>query len=367
MVLSMLLSACAPVAPAAEAPAAEAPAAEAPAAEAPAVEAPAATEVPAAAAPVEPAEPKVLRFAIAGEPPTLDPHNGADMLSSVAINGIFEGLIRISDGKVVPGMAESWEVSADGLTYTWKIRQDAKWSDGQPLTANDFVYGLIRLIDPNPPAPNGSYNFQGFYLVNAEAFNKGEITDPNEVGVKALDDYTLEMKLVTPVPYFVELMDFVSFYPARKDYVDQYQMEFASEADKIIGNGPFVLTEWNHEQDLVLEKNANYWNPDAVKLDKVEIYIIADANTALNMFENGELDMVNLPKDFIPQYESEAKALYYGDGVEYWMEFNLVSEKPVVGKLLANKNFRHALGYAIDRTAYVNAVWKDGSVPAGAM
>ena len=264
----------------------------------------------------------MLRFSIAGEPPTLDPHNGADMLSSVAINGFFEGLVRIVDGKVVPGMAESWEVSDDGLTYTWKIREGATWSDGQPVVAQDFVDGIIRLIDPNPPAPNGSYNFQGFYLVNGEEFNAGTVTDPAEVGIKALDDNTLEMKLVAPVPYFVELMDFVSFYPVRKDYVEKYQLEFASEADKIIGNGPFVLTTWDHEQQLILEKNPNYWNKDAVNLDRVEIYIIADQNTALNMYENDELDLVNLPKDFIPQYESDGTALYYGDGVEFWMEFN---------------------------------------------
>ncbi len=306
---------------------------------------------------------QVLTMPLMGEPPTLDPHNGSDMLSSAVINGIFEGLIRIENGAITPGMAESWEVSDDGLTYTFHIRDDAKWWDGKDLTADDFVYGLIRLIDPNPPAPNGDYAFQGFYMENGEAFYNQEITDPSKVGVKALDSKTLQIKLVDPVPYFVGLMDFCGFYPCREDFIDEYGIEYASSVEKIMGNGPYVLKSWNHEQSVVLEKNPNYWNKDNVKLDRVEMIIIADQNTAINMFENGELDFANIPKDLIPQYKEAGKAEFFGDGVEFWMEFNLTNDKPV-GKFLRNDNFRHAMGFAIDRQAYVDAVYKDGSQPA---
>ena len=130
-----------------------------------------------------------------------------------------------------------------------------------------------------------------------------------------------------------------------------------------MGNGPYILKEWAHESELVFEKNPNYWNADEIKLDEVRLMIIPDQNTALNMYETGDLDLAMIPSAFVPQYEAEGKANYSMSGVEWWLEFNVDADSPA-GELLANANFRHAIGHAIDRQAYVDAVYNNGSLPA---
>lgn len=310
-----------------------------------------------------PAEPKVLRGRIAAEPASLDTQAGQDVNASQVRALIYDPIIRNHNFEFIPGGAETWEVSDDGLVYTFHMREDAKWSDGQPVTAHDYVYGAIRLIDPNPPAPNGSMAFYGFVLKNGEAFNKGEITDPTMVGVKALDDYTVEYTLEKPYPYFLDYVSSNLFNPNRKDYTEKYGVEFATSADKLIGNGPYVLVEWKPEDRFIFEKNENYWNKDAIKLDRIELYVIGDGNTAILMFQNGELDYADIPKDLIPAMDGLGRAIYTTSGTTLWLEFNLDSTSPA-GKFLANANFRKAIGHAIDRELFVKAALNDGSIPA---
>ena len=307
-----------------------------------------------------PAEPKVLRMLATSEPPNLDPQLGTDTVSIMVDNALLEGLIRVHEGKVLPGMAETWDVSADGLTYTFHLR-DAQWSDGQKVTAQDFEYSFLRLLDP---ATASEYAFQGYYIVNGEAFNTGKITDPTQVGVKALDEKTFEVKLVAPTKYFLALTGFLSFMPSRKDLVDQYKEGYAADASKAVYNGPFVLKDWQHDASLTLEKNPNYWNKEAINLDKVEMTIVTDSKTAINMYEAGDIDLVGIPKDFIPQYEAAGNANYYSQGSEFYFQFNVKGRTPEIGKFLSNKNFIHALGFAIDRQAFVDQVLKNGSTPA---
>lgn len=316
---------------------------------------------PKPAEPTTPAgEPKVLRMNATAEPPNLDPQIGTDTVSIEIDNALLEGLVRVHDGKVQPGMAEKWEISEDGLTYTFHLR-DAQWSDGKPVRAQDFEYSIIRLLNP---ATASEYAFQGYYIVNGEEFNTGKITDATQVGVKALDDKTLEIKLKSPTKYFLSLLSFLSFLPSRQDLVETHKEAYASSADKAVYNGPFVLTDWQHDASLSLAKNTNYWNKDAVKLDKVEFEIITDTKTAVNMYEAGDLDYVALPKDFIEKYEAEGKANYFQDGSEFYFQFNVNGRNPEVGKFTGNANFRHAMGFAIDRQAFVDATMKNGSVPA---
>ncbi|ADL07430.1 peptide ABC transporter substrate-binding protein [Thermosediminibacter oceani] len=300
---------------------------------------------------------KELVFAIGAEVPNLDPQKATDTYAIMVSNAIFEGLVRVRDGKVEKGMAEDWQVSEDQKTWTFKLR-DAKWSDGKPVTAYDFEYAFKRLLDPNTAS---EYAYQGYYILNGEKFNKGEITDPSQVGVKALDEKTLEIKLENPVKYFDSLMSFISFMPVRKDVVEQHGNAFAADADKLLFNGPFVLKEWKHEQELILEKNPNYWNKDAIKLDRVRILVVNDTNTAYQMYENGELDFVGIPPDFVEQLKNEGKALFYYDGAEAYLQFNGKREgKP----WLANENFRKAIGFAIDREDYIKTVLRGVSDPA---
>ena len=316
-------------------------------------------KTPTSGAVTPPAEPKVLRMA-ATEPPNLDPQLGTDTVSIMVDNAILEGLVRVYAGKTTPGMAETWDVSADGLTYTFHLR-DAQWSDGQKVTAKDFEYSFIRLMDP---ATASEYAFQGYYIVNGEEYNTGKITDPTQVGVKALDDKTLEIKLKAPTKYFVALTGFLSFMPSRKDLVEKNKEAYAADADKAVYNGPFVLKEWQHDATIVLEKNPSYWNKDAIKLDKVEFTIVTDSKTIVNMYEAGDTDLAALSKDFIAKYDAEGKANYFATGSEFFFQFNMKGKNAESGKFLANNNFRQALGYAIDRQAFCDQVLKNGSTAA---
>jgi oligopeptide transport system substrate-binding protein len=309
--------------------------------------------------PEKPAEPKVLRLA-SNEPPNLDPQLGTDQVSIEIDNAILEGLIRVHAGEVQPGMAEKWEISEDGLTYTFHLR-DAVWSDGKKVTAQDFEYSFIRLLDP---ATASEYAFQGYYILNGEEYNTGKITDPSQVGVKALDEKTFEVKLKVPTKYFLALTGFLSFQPSRKDLVEQYKEAYAADADKAVYNGPFVLTDWQHDALITLEKNDQYWNKDAIKLDSVEFTIVTDNKTVVNMYEAGDIDMAAIGKDFIDKYKAENKVIFYPEGSEWYFQFNVKGKSAETGKVLGNANFRKALAFAVDRQAFCDAIRKDGSTPA---
>jgi oligopeptide transport system substrate-binding protein len=300
---------------------------------------------------------KEIAFTIGAEVPSLDPQKATDTYAILIGHHIFEGLVRVHNGQVQPGIAEKWEVSEDKTTYTFHLR-DAKWSDGKPITAYDFEYAIKRLLDPKTAS---EYAFQGYYIVNGEEYNKGKITDPNQIGVKALDEKTLQIKLKVPVKYFESLLSFISFMPVRKDFVEQMGDKFAADADKLLYNGPFILKEWKHEQELVLEKNPNYWNKNAIKIDKVTIYVVNDANTAYQMYENGETDWEYIPAELVEQLDKEGKAKYFYDGAVFYLQFNVKREgKP----WLANENFQRAIGFAIDREALIKSVLKGVSDPA---
>ncbi|TYP58557.1 peptide ABC transporter substrate-binding protein [Thermosediminibacter litoriperuensis] len=300
---------------------------------------------------------KELVFSIPSEPPTLDPQLATDQYSIIVGNAVFEGLVRYYDGKVYPGMAERWDVSEDKKVYTFHLR-DAKWSDGSKVTAYDFEYSIKRLLDPKLAS---GYANQGYYILNGEEYNLGKINDPNQVGVKALDEKTLQITLKSPTKYIESLLGFISFLPSKKELVEKYAEKYAADADKMVYNGPFIIKEWKHEQEIVLVKNPNYWAKDKIKLEKVRILIITDPNTAYQMFENDELDFADVPTPLVEKVKSEGNALTYMDSFEYFIRFNMKKEgKPY----LANENFRKAIGFAIDREDYINMAFKGVSKPA---
>jgi len=289
--------------------------------------------------------------------PSIDPQLSNSIASGNVIKGFGEGLIRAFDGKTKPGMAESWDVSEDGLTYTFHLR-DAKWSDGSAVTAKDFEYAVIRLLDP---ANAAAYSFAAYGIQNAAEFNSGKITDPSQVGVKAIDDKTLEIKLVNPTSYFVSTLDLSCFYPVKKELVEKYGAEYATSADKILSNGPFIIKDWKHEQEIVLEKNPNYWDKDNIKLETVKILLVSDPNTALGMYENGEIDFCDIPTPLVDKYQADGTARVYMSGADDWMRINFKrTEKP----WLQNVNFRKALNYAIDREDYVKMATRGLFFPA---
>jgi oligopeptide transport system substrate-binding protein len=299
-----------------------------------------------------------LTFSFETEIPSLDPQKSNAAPSFTVESHVFENLVRRTRGETIPGAAESWDVSEDGLTITFHLR-DSKWSDGKPVTAQDFEFAFLRLLDPKTAA---EYAFALYYLVGAEDYNLGKTADPSNVGVKAADDRTLVLTLKSPTPYFVGFLGHPSFAPVRKDIIDKFGESYATDADKAVYNGPFVLSDWKHEQTMVFTKNPNYWNAGAVKLERAEIMIIPDTATALSMFENDEFDIVDIPPNLYKMYQEQGKAKVFFNGALDWMKFNLRPnpQKP----WLTNKNFRKAVGWAINRDSYTLASTKGLYVPA---
>jgi oligopeptide transport system substrate-binding protein len=284
---------------------------------------------------------KVFRLSQTTEPPTLDSSLCNSMAGADILYNIMDGLMRNNNGKIEPGVATNFEVSDDGLTYTFHLRDDAKWSDGVTVKAGDFVYALQRLVNPDTAA-GGAYMSE--ILKNAKAILAGKMK-PDQLGVAAPDDKTVVITLDHAAAYFPTMLSTAAYFPLRQDIVEKYGKSFASSADKNVYNGPFVLKKWAHDSKLTLVKNDKFWNKDAVKLDEVDVFILTDQNTPIGMYESGDLDYVDVPSASFDQYKDKATA-YYTGGMDY-LQINLKSNK-----VLANKNFRKALSYGINRNAY---------------
>ncbi|CAM3239289.1 peptide ABC transporter substrate-binding protein [Brevibacillus invocatus] len=313
------------------------------------------TETP--AAPAAEAKPQVLRFNLHSEPPTADPGLAEDTTSGAIILATFDGLTRIVKDKPEVAAAESYTVSEDLLTYTFKIR-DHKWSNGEPVTAKDFEFAWKRALDPKTAS---NYAYQLYYIKNGEKANKGEVS-LDEVGVKALDDKTLEVKLENPTPFFLELLAFRTYFPINQK-VHEGNEKWAAEAATHVGNGPFKMETWEHKSKIVLVKNENYWDKDSVKLDKIEFSMVEDENTALSMFENGELDWAGaptsaLPTDAIPALKDAGKMTTQPIAGTYWYKFN--TEKAPFN----NVKIRKAFTFSIDRVSLIDNILQAGQLPA---
>ncbi len=304
----------------------------------------------------ETTEPKIVKHNLGAEPQTIDPALNTAVDGAIVLVNTFEGLCKTDEKeKAIPGMAESWEVSEDGLTYTFKLR-DAKWSDGQPVTAQDFEFAWKRALDP---ATAAEYAYQMYYLKNGEAFNSGEVA-ADEVGVKAVDDKTLEVVLESPTPYFLELTAFPTYFPVRKDVVEADPEGWTLNMDTYLSNGPFKAVEWSHNDVLKLVKNENYYNADSVKIDGIDFFMIVEESTGMSAYESGEIDYLeHIPTDQIPVLQESNEDFeiqpYLGT---YFYVFN-VTKEPV-----NDPKVRRALTLAIDRQAIVDVVTKGGQQPA---
>jgi oligopeptide transport system substrate-binding protein len=302
--------------------------------------------------------PQELHINIKTEPFSLNPGLANDSVSGSVLYQTFEGLTRIKDGKPELAMAESYEVSKDLKTYTFKLR-DAKWTNGDPVTAKDFEYAWKWALDPKNQS---QYAYQLYYIKNGQAFNEGK-AKAEDVGVKAIDDKTLQVTLENPTPYFLELTAFYTYFPVNSKIAAKNPKWYTNAGPDYTSNGPFKMVSWEHNNKIVLEKNENYWDADSVKLTKIEMVMVNDTNTELSMFNNGELDWAGmptgqLPPDSLPKLEEEGKLKVQPIAGTYWYKFN--TEKPP----LNNVNIRKALAYAIDRKAIVENIAKGGEIPA---
>ncbi|WP_337103889.1 peptide ABC transporter substrate-binding protein [Paenibacillus sp. YIM B09110] len=306
-------------------------------------------------------EARAFRLNLHSEPPSLDPALMEDNVSGTVATGIYEGLTRKDEsGKTVEGMAESWEVSEDGKTYTFKIRSDAKWSNGDAVTANDFEFSWKRVLDP---AVGSTYAYQFYYIVGAQDYNEGKTTNADAVGVKALDAQTLEVKLNSSTPYFLGLTSFYTYNPVHQSAKDN--AAWAADAATIIGNGPFKISEWQHNTSMKLVPNENYYAKDEVKFTSVDFTMIADSATELANYETDQLDYTGKPTGEIPAEQipvlAESKKDEFnqiGTASSYYYMFN--TEKAP----FSNVKVRKALAMAIDRQLIVENITQAGELPA---
>ena len=306
-------------------------------------------------------EGKIGRLISGGEPGSLHPALSQGNHESIILDHVFEGLMkRDQNTDIVTGMADSYEISEDGLTYTFKIREDAKWSNGDPVIAKDFEIAWKYALNPET---GSEYAYQLYYLANGEAYNNGEASE-DEVGVKAIDDKTLEVTLKAPTPYFLELCAFYTYYPVNSKLQEEQGAEWSHEGSTFVSNGPFVVTEWNHDESIVCVKNENYYNKDAIKLDGLEFFISEDQNTMWQMYENEEIDIDHdLPTDVLGQLRAEnnPELIIGPELANYFYRFN-TTKKP-----FNNVKVRKALSMAIDRQLIIDEVAQGGQTPAFAL
>ncbi|MGN0735932.1 MAG: ABC transporter substrate-binding protein [Anaerovoracaceae bacterium] len=300
---------------------------------------------------------KILKIAVDYEMDSLDPARALDDVSSLVMYMIYEPLIRYADGEVYPGVAESWEVNEENTEYVFNLRQDATFSNGDPVTANDFEYAILRALDPEK-----AYGYKPDEIIkNGKKYCEGEC-DASEVGVEVIDDYTLKITCENPT-FPIEFSDSY-FFPLHEETVEAMGEEYGAEAAKVLGNGPFTLTEWTHESKVVAEKNENYWNKDEVKLTAIEGYINAYGTTATDMMTVGELDAANTiytRSEVDGLKEQGFTEMNRNSGWQFLhISYKGSSEETV--KWLKNTNFRLALTYALDRTNLRDAVYRSDNV-----
>ena len=255
--------------------------------------------------PKEPTEPtevveeeQVLNLIMGSEIPTMDSSLVTDSVGFDLLNNVAEGLYRLNQENVpVPAMAEGEPtVSEDGLVYTFKIR-DAKWSNGTPVTAGDFEFAWKRAMNPDTASEYGPYMMAGV-LKNATEISEGAV-DYTELGVKAVDEKTLEVTLEKPVPYFLSLMAFGTYLPLNEAFVTEQGEAYATNSDTLISNGPFTLTEWDGTgSSWALVKNDQYWDAENVKLTQINYDVVKETATAVNLYKTGEVDRTGLSGEF---------------------------------------------------------------------
>jgi oligopeptide transport system substrate-binding protein len=301
---------------------------------------------------------KTLNLIELQEPPSLDSAKATDSVSFTILDNVLEGLYR-ADGKDQPVLAmaaEEPKVSDDQKTWTFKIR-DAKWSDDKPVTAKDFEYSWKRVLDPKTAS---EYVQMMYVLENAEEYNTGK-AKVEDVGVKALDDKTLEVKLKTAIPYFKALLTFPTFLPQRQDIVEKYGDKYALEAKNMVYNGAFVLSDWKHEKSFQYKKNDLYWDKANVKLNTVNVNIVKDSSQAINLYETGKTDFAYLGAEFLDKYKSSKEKFVIEESSVWYLEFNQREKE-----FFKNSKIRQAFSLAIDRQKLIDSVLKNGStLPSG--
>jgi oligopeptide transport system substrate-binding protein len=293
------------------------------------------------------------------EPETIDPQKSTGITEANIEYELFEGLTTFdAKGDVVPGAAESWDISDDGKTYTFHLRKDGKWSNGDPVTANDFAYAFRRLVDP---VTASDYAFMIDMVENAAAIRNGEEKDVSKLGVAALDDHTFQVKLTDPTPYFLGLLRHNSILPVHQATIEAHPEDWTRPGN-LISNGAFVLSEWTPQASLTMVKNPNFHDAANVKLDKIVMYPTEDIAEELKRYQAGELHVTyDAPSDQIPWLEANMASEFKNTPYlgTYYYVVNLTREP-----LGSSLELRQALAMAIDREILTEKITQGGELPA---
>lgn len=293
-----------------------------------------------------------------GEPETMDPGLNSSVDGSTKIQHLFEGLTRVNkEGKVVEGIAQKWEISSDGLVYTFHLR-DAKWSDGKPVRAQDFKYAWLRVLNPETASPYASLVF---YIKNAEEYNAGK-AKAEDVTINAKDDKTLEITLKAPCAFFLNLCNQTTYYPVRQDIIEQYGDKWTQDPKSYIGNGAYKLVAWTHNDTLEITKNENYWDSKNTGFIKNVVFKLSDDDNAnLSAYESGEVDALlnnRVPVTELKKLKEEKKLKLHPSLGTYYYEFS-VKKAP-----FDNPKLREAFSLAIDRQYLVDNITGAEEKPA---
>lgn len=288
------------------------------------------------------------------DPSTMDVVKGNDTNSMNLLRNTAEPLTRLEehDGKQTreAAGAESWESNEDGTVWTFHLR-DNKWSDGQPVTAADYAYAMKKTLDPESGSPNS------FFLAcvkNAGPVSKGKAS-VDELGIKAVDDKTLEITLENPTPYFLALTDTRAMLPLRQDLSEKYGEKYGAELDTIVSCGPFKITQWTHNSELILEQNENYWDKENVNLTKITVKILQDENSIFNSFDTGAVDVTGVgTKEWMDRFDKK-QGVTRRDSEKASVRFDFFNTKD---DLFKNLNIRKAVVLAVDREDMVETIYQ---------
>lgn len=291
---------------------------------------------------------QAITLALSSEPPTLNSLVTTNSVSFFVLGHIMEGLMQYDEHQALVGaVAERWQLREDGVTF-W-LRKDARWSDGKPVTASDFVFAWRKVVDPKTAS---QYAFIMYPIKNAEQINRGELA-PDQLAVRAVDDYQLEVSFERPCPYFLSLTAFGSYFPLRQDVFEADPQRYAADPEQMLYNGAFTLERWVHGAQLTLVKNQHYWNRQAVHLNRIDMpYITADASAVFNLYQDRRVAMSGLDN------ETANEAMRRGypmkkthTGAQYYLGFNFRD-----GRVSANLHVRKAIQAIFDPKILVNKV-----------
>ncbi|MEF7609724.1 peptide ABC transporter substrate-binding protein [Enterococcus casseliflavus] len=304
---------------------------------------------------------QVINVQFSAEMGSADISLATDSYSFITLNNAYEGLYRLDENNVpvIAGASEDAEVSEDGLSYTISLREEAKWSNGDPVTAADYVFSWQRTVDP---ATASNYAYMLAPVKNATAISDGTL-DKSELGIEAVNDHELKITLEKPTPYFLSLLAFPTFFPQNERVVEEFGDQYALTSENAAYNGPFLLTNYagpGTDIQWTLAKNPDYWDADSVKLETINFDVVKDSSTAYNLYESGQADDIILSGELAMQNVNHPDYIVQPSATTQYLEMNQAPEDSP----FRNANLRQAISYSMNRQQIVDNILGNGSLPA---